>query len=259
MTRGASWTRHGNTIEGNAMIFPAATNFTGVLKRALVAAPLALGLAGCQGLDPGQSPSGGYGPQSSYGQAAGNTPLATLPPAQAQRLNAIMAPLLAHMNRPLRPDQVKVTVMADSHVNAANGGAGDFYVTTGLLQKANDAELRAILAHEIAHADLGHVNKMQTAGLGVGIGAAILGALWPGTEQLAPIAGELVLSHYSRTEESAADQHGVEILNRAGYPGRQMMVSALTWLANTEGNNGGGFFETHPATSDRIRALSAMR
>lgn len=240
-------------------MFPSAMKFTDGLKRALIAAPLLLAVAGCEGLDPGQSPSGGYGPQSSYGQAAGDVRLATLPPGQAQRLNAIMTPLLARMNRPLRPDQVKVTVMADSHINAANGGAGDFYVTTGLLQKASDADLRGILAHEIAHADLGHVNKTQTANLGIGIGAALLGVIWPGTEQLAPIAGQLVLSHYSRTEESAADQHGVEILNRAGYPGQQTMVHALTWLANTEGNSGGGFFDTHPATQDRIRDLTAMR
>ena len=230
------------------------------LKRGLIATPLALGLlAGCAELDPGKSPSGSYGSSTSYGQAAGDVPLAQLPPAQAQRLNAIMGPLLARMNRPLRPDQVKVTVMADSHINAANGGAGDFYVTTGLLQKASDADLRGILAHEIAHADLGHVNKMQTANLGIGIGAALLGVIWPGAEQLAPIAGQLVLSKYSRSEESAADRHGVEILNRAGYPGQPVMVHALTWLAQTEGNSGGGFFDTHPATQERIRDLTAMR
>jgi predicted Zn-dependent protease len=229
------------------------------LKRSLVVAPLALGLAGCEALDPSASPSGGYTRPSSYGQAAGDVPLGTLSADQAQRLNAIMGPLIAHMNRPLPLDHVKVTVMADSHVNAANGGGGDFYVTTGLLQKASDAELRGIMAHEIAHADLGHVNKMQTANLGVGIGAVLLGVLWPGTEQLAPLAGQLVLSKYSRSEESAADQHGVEILNRAGYPGRQVMVSTLTWLASTEGASGGGFFATHPATQDRIRELSAMR
>jgi len=179
--------------------------------------------------------------------------------AQAQRLKRIMDPLVQRMNRPLPLDGVKVTVLADSHVNAANGGGGDFYVTSGLLQKANDDELRGILAHEIAHADLGHVNKMQTLGAGVGIGAALLGALWPGSEQLAPLAGELVMNHYSQTEETAADRQGVEILNRAGYAGKTVMVNTLTWLTKTEGASGGGFFATHPATGDRIRDLQAMR
>jgi Zn-dependent protease with chaperone function len=48
-------------------------------------------------------------------------------------------------------------------------------VTSGLPETAGDGALRGILAHGIAHADPGHVNKMQTVGAG-GIGAALPGA-----------------------------------------------------------------------------------
>lgn len=228
------------------------------LQRILLTASLALGLAACSQLDVNQSPSGASQPPQQYGTAAGDTPVVPLSAAQAQRLKRLMDPLIRHMNRPLPAHNVKVTVMRDSHINAANAGGGDFYVTSGLLQKASDDQLRGILAHEIAHADLGHVNKMQTVSAGVGIGAALLGAIWPGSQQLAPFAGQLLLSQYSRTEESAADRHGVEILGRAGYQGKTIMMNALTWITNTEGGNGGGFFATHPATSDRLRDLRAM-
>ena len=63
---------------------------------------------------------------------------------------------------------------------------------------------------------------------------------------------------YSRTEESQADAHGVEILHRAGYDGRMLMVNGLTWLRQTEGDSGGGFFATHPSTDDRIVALQQL-
>jgi Zn-dependent protease with chaperone function len=33
------------------------------------------------------------------------------------------------------------------------------------------------------------------------------------------------------------------------------MEETLTWLINTEGGSGGGFFASHPATDDRIAAL----
>ena len=229
------------------------------LKRSLIAAAVAAGLAACSQLDVNQSPSGASQSPQQYGRAAGDQPLAPLSTAQAQRLKRIMDPLIQHMNRPIPPHNVKVTVMQDSHINAANAGGGDFYVTSGLLQKASDEQLRGILAHEIAHADLGHVNKMQTVSAGVGIGAALLGAIWPGSEQLAPFAGQLLLSHYSRTEETAADKQGVEILNRAGYQGKTIMVNTLTWVTNTEGASSGGFFATHPGSDERIRDVRAMR
>lgn len=227
--------------------------------RILKAAPLALGLIACAQLDVNESPSGNSQPPQQYGAAAGKDPVAVLSTAQAQRLKRLMDPLILNMNNPLPADQVKVTVLEDTHINAANGGGGDFYVTTALLQKANDDQLRGILAHEIGHADLGHVNKIQTVGAGVSIGAALLGAIWPSSEQLAPLAGQLLLSHYSRTEETAADKQGVIILDRAGFSGKKVMVDTLTWITSNEGASNGGFFATHPATADRIEALRAMR
>jgi beta-barrel assembly-enhancing protease len=60
--------------------------------------------------------------------------------------------------------------MDDSHVNAASAGGGEFYVTTGLLQKTNDEHLRGVLAHELAHDDLGHVAKAQALGASLASG-----------------------------------------------------------------------------------------
>ncbi len=74
---------------------------------------------------------------------------------------------------------------------------------------------------------------------------------------MTPIAGSLITRAYSRNEEYAADRHGVDILKRAGYPAQ--MPDTLTWLAQTEGTDGGGFFATHPATADRIEALRNVR
>jgi putative metalloprotease len=153
---------------------------------------------------------------------------------------------------------VKVGVLNDPHINAASAGGGEFYVTAGLLQKASDEEMRGVLAHELAHQDLGHVAKSQALGTGLNIGMILLDQIIPGSRVLAPIAGNLVLNAYTRKEEYAADAHGVDILNRAGFPGKQTMVDTLTWLQRTEGASGGGFFATHPATGDRIAAVQSL-
>ena len=177
--------------------------------------------------------------------------------AQAQRLQTLMIPLIQRMNNPIALHNVRVQVMADNSINAGNAGAGNFMVTTGLLNKASDEQLRAIMAHEVAHADLGHVAKQQGINTGIGIGIALLDQIWPGSSAITPIAGQLIANAYSRGEEREADAHGVEIMRRAGYDGKNMMVNTLTWLARTQGNSG-GFFATHPTTGDRIAALQQM-
>lgn len=179
-------------------------------------------------------------------------------PRQAERLRTIMVPLLKAMDKPLDASQVRVGLMNDSHINAANGGGGEFYVTTGLLQKANDDQLRAVLAHEIAHADLGHVAKIQMLGAGLSVGMAILDQIIPGSGALTPIAGKLITSAYGRREEYAADAQGVAILRRAGFDGKKLMADTLQWLTQTEGE-GGGFFATHPAGADRIEAVRQLK
>ena len=65
-------------------------------------------------------------------------------------------------------------IMNTNDINAANAGNCEFYVTNGLLRRASDDQLRGVLAHEIAHQDLGHVAKAQVLGAGLSIGAAVL-------------------------------------------------------------------------------------
>jgi putative metalloprotease len=209
-------------------------------------------VAGCA------SSSGGASPGAPTTSAEGKPATVQITPEQATRLKAAMVPLLSAMNHPLTPSQVKVGVLNDPHINAASAGGGEFYVTAGLLQKASDEEMRGVLAHELAHQDLGHVAKSQALGTGLNIGMILLDQIIPGSRVLAPIAGNLVLNAYTRKEEYAADAHGVDILNRAGFPGKQTMVDTLTWLQRTEGASGGGFFATHPATGDRIAAVQSL-
>ena len=133
-------------------------------------------------------------------------------------------------------------------------------MTTRLLQKPKDEQLRAVLAHELAHQDLNHVQKTQTLGAGLNIGMIILDQIIPGSGNLTPIAGELLLRKYTRSEEYAADKHGVQLLQRGGYPGRKMMADTLNWLMTTSGgsNSKTSFLATHPGTTDRIAAVNAL-
>jgi predicted Zn-dependent protease len=221
--------------------------------RLLIIMPIAcLLLNGCAVSDNGPAPQ-----PSRQAQRAPN--VRKLEPRQAERLYGIMVPLLRAMDKPKSPREVQLGVIDDPSINAANAGGGRFYVTTGLLERANDRQLTGIMAHEIAHDDLGHVARLQVLGAGLNVGVVLLEKLIPGSSAITPIAGSLIARGYSRSEEYEADRHAVDILRRAGQS-KDVLTDALTWVSRSSGGtDGGGFLSTHPATKDRIEQLSQLR
>jgi predicted Zn-dependent protease len=179
-------------------------------------------------------------------------------PRDAERLERIMVPLLRATSKPRDLKEVRVGIIADSNINAANAGGGEYYVTTGLLENATDEQLTGVLAHEIAHDDLGHVARAQILGVGLNLGVVLLEQLIPGSSAVTPIAGTLVARSHSRSEELSADRHAVDILRRAGHS-KAVLINALSWVTRTSGDGGGGFLSTHPATADRIDALKQLQ
>lgn len=227
------------------------------LRGRLLPWTLATLLVGCVGVTSSPSGSPRTGDAAPPAQKP-STAARPLDAAQAQRLQRVMIPLIKGMNRPMPLDQVRVAFVDDNHINAANAGNAQFLITRGLLEKANDDQLRGVLAHELAHEDLGHVAKTQTLGTGVSIGVALLEQIFPGSSAITPLAGQLILNRYTQNEEYAADRHGAEILQKAGYR-PELMADTLAWLSQVEGGSEGGFFATHPGTKDRIEALRRPR
>ena len=216
-----------------------------------------MSLSACLALTPAPAPSrrpsrDSYSPPPSNATSRGDS-------FDAERLRRVMLPLIQAMNHPCRAEQVRIGVLNQTEINAANAGNCQFYVTAGLLRRADEDQLRGVLAHELAHEDLGHVAKAQTVGAGLNILSAGLQSLFPAAGALAPIAGELVARGYSRSEEYEADEHGVEILRRAGYS-KETMLNSLTWIRRSAGSGaGGGILSTHPALDDRIATIQRMR
>jgi putative metalloprotease len=224
--------------------------------KAALAVLCVLGFSACA-VETAESPRGSP-PQSKQTGASTAPKTVKVDQGTTERLQRLMTPLLAKMNKPIPLKQVKMAVVADPSINAANAGGGQFMVTTGLLERATDQQLLGVLAHEVAHEDLGHVAKTQALATGVEFAMVLLDQIYPGANALTPVAGQLVVNAYTRREESEADAHAVEIMKRAGYDGKSIMAGSLGWIAKTEGESGGGFFATHPATGDRIKAIREL-
>jgi len=138
---------------------------------------------------------------------------------QAERAARIGTKLAAVSDRKDVSYQFALIESADLNAFAAPGGF--IYVTTALEKLAeDDAELGAVIGHEIAHVAARHsVNQVQRA-LGYEIvSSLILGdAKSADARQAADIAFDtVVMTGYSRKDESQADELGIKYAARAGF------------------------------------------
>jgi Zn-dependent protease with chaperone function len=183
-----------NLLSGNE--FWVTRKLLAVKQRTAIAALLLAGLtfSACVAIEP---PPSRRAPREDYGSPSPSS--RRVDPHDAERLRRVMVPLLRSMDRPCRLEEVRVGVLNQSEINAGNAGSCQFLVTMGLLQRANDEQLRGVLAHEVAHQDLGHVAKAQALGAGANILAAGLQQLFPAAGVLAPIVGELGMKNMRPT------------------------------------------------------------
>jgi predicted Zn-dependent protease len=186
-------------------------------------------------------------------------------PTQTARVQRIAQRLIPH-TAVFRDDAVRwqweVNVLTVNEVNAWCMPGGKMAVYTGLLQQLEltDAEVAAVMGHEIAHALREHVRegmgRQQATAVGTAVGAAVLEyftGVNPGELGHTFTQAMFVLPN-SRANEQEADRIGVELAARAGYDPR---AAVTLWQKMAAG--GGGqppqWLSTHPAHETRIRDL----
>ncbi len=158
-----------------------------------------------------------------------------------------------------------VTLLNSPVENAFAIPGGYVYVTRQLLGLMNsEAELAAVLGHEVGHVAARHSNSRSTRSTLGTLGATLLGAV-TGSDLVGRIAGvgsQLYTLSYSRSQEYQADQFGVRYATGAGYA-PSGMADALVQLneaqalaGETAGRGGNAvptWMSTHPNGADRVR------
>jgi len=128
------------------------------------------------------------------------------------------------------------TVLDSEEINAFTTGGGYVYITRGIMNYLNnEAELEAVLGHEIGHVCARHPVRQQSKSTLAGIGAAAVG-IFTGSADLAGLAnyaGAALVSGYGRDQELEADRLGAEYLVKTGYS-PQHMVDVVRLLKNQE-------------------------
>jgi len=168
-----------------------------------------------------------------------------------------------------QPDyQWEFKVLASKEANAFCLPGGKVAVYEGLFQYVgNDAELAAVVGHEIAHAVARHGGERMSETMVANAGGAGLNLLLnkkSSTEQqlwMQAYAGASTvgLLAYSRTHEYSADEMGLFFMARAGYDPK---AAVDFWKKFSQASAGqkspiGDFLSTHPLDSKRIAQLKA--
>jgi beta-barrel assembly-enhancing protease len=152
-----------------------------------------------------------------------------------------------------------------NYVNAYAFPGGSIACTRGiLLELDNEAELAALLGHELGHVNARHtaeiMSKAQLANMAVG-GLTILTSVAVGSSagslagQLGQLGSGALLATYSRDNERQADSLGMEYMTRSGY-GPQGMVGLMEMLNSMNQHKAGVtdlLFATHPMSSERYQ------
>jgi predicted Zn-dependent protease len=152
------------------------------------------------------------------------------------------------------------TVVDSPGVNAFALPGGFIYVTRGILPFLRDeAELAAVMAHEVGHVDARHSANAYSKQQALGGAMAVAGVLAPRTQPLQGFAGaglEVLLLKYSRENELEADRLGTGYASASGWdPGA--MPNLLTTLARLDEASGTSkgvpnWALTHPQAADRV-------
>ncbi|HET7370300.1 MAG TPA: M48 family metallopeptidase [Gammaproteobacteria bacterium] len=163
------------------------------------------------------------------------------------------------------PANWEVTVFQKDVANAWALPGGYIGVYTGLLDYARDqAQLAAVLGHEVSHVLAHHANaRLSTAyatQAGLQVTQALLNEKGGGQNSLIMAALGLgaqvgILLPYSRSQESEADVLGLKLMARAGFDPREA-IQLWQNMAKAGGSAPPAFLSDHPANEARIHDLS---
>ena len=149
-------------------------------------------------------------------------------------------------------------------INAFALPGGPVWIHRGAVAAAeNEAQLAAVLAHEIAHISQRHaadrISKQLVANGLIGALGALLGN--DSSAQRAQLGARVLAGGYmlkfSRDDEREADAVGATIMRRAGWDAREM-VRFMETLAREQARDGKSvatFLSSHPAPEERAAQL----
>lgn len=169
-----------------------------------------------------------------------------------------------------RPFAYRVRVVNSTSFNALTFGGGLVYVNAGLLARVeNEAQFAMVLAHEIAHVTESHVTRGIQAAYGINMaGQVARAAAGAASVSLPPqlvgkayeYAMNAAVNGHGRTQESQADEIGLDYMVRAGYDPREAPRVFVELLKQHQDSSTfkNFFWENHPTSTARVARMNEL-
>lgn len=185
--------------------------------------------------------------------------------ALQQYVNQVGSAVAANSKRATIPYQFAVLDSPVQNAFAVPGGV--IFVSKALVAiLENEAELAAVLAHEVGHVSMKHALKStQRAQMFAGIGSITAASVGGDkgkkfASAIGDMQGVLFDKGLDKEMEFEADAAAMETSYRTGYDPAAMIqvLEKLQKLEASSGDKKGSWFSTHPPLAERIEKLKAL-
>ncbi len=165
-----------------------------------------------------------------------------------------------------------IEIINSSVPNAWALPGGKMAINRGLLTELNsEAELAAVLGHEVVHADAAHGAQAQSKGM-LGQAGAMAATIYIGSKAesqvsrqaavlLPNLAAQLLTQKYGRDAERESDKYGMKYMSQAGYDPQGAVDLQKTFLRLSQNRNSSwlnGLFASHPPSAERMENNQRM-
>ena len=197
-------------------------------------------------------------------------------------LNKICETLVMNSDKPYLFKGYYVVILDTDEINAMATPGGHIFVSRGLIDCTDSEDaLAAVIAHEVAHVQLGHsvsaikasrvrsavsstskavaVTSIAVANERAGVKLSnkqmekVMEAVDTFSDMSNEVVKTLVNTGFSKEQEFEADKNALYILQSAGYD-PYAMLDMLAQIDESPSNSGWG--STHPSPKDRIKKVN---
>jgi predicted Zn-dependent protease len=146
-------------------------------------------------------------------------------------------------------------------INAFALPGGRVFISRGMLENlTSEAQLAAVLGHEIGHVTAKHIDERMSQATAIDAGLGVAGGLTESglAVEAAKLFGQGYLLKFGRDQELEADRLGLRYMMQAGYDPHAMIDVVNVLIRSSQSGRPPEFLSTHPDPERRLEQVQKL-